>query len=185
MTLQAAINDLAAARSAAARKAWVTMRARKAALADAPVTIMPAIICPGIPLPPQAPIVHRSSDADLVTKVYREPELEPVAEFRFVSINLVDHPVVGNGQREFIVLALSRTVAQLFYTPTLETITIHRQVFDRNHLPVSTRRYNRGRIEGRIRARLALIERTNDEAMQEVLKYDHAGTERALALIAN
>jgi len=164
-------------RQLAARKAWVTMRARKAAAQTTAAIILP------IEAPAPAAIINVSTDADFaVAHVYREPELEPVTEFRFVSL-FVDDNTVGCGQREFIVLDMSRTKVRLFYSPSLETITVHRQLFDQHHMPVSRRRYNPQRIAARIRARIAMADKVNGEAMEIRLTDGGVDAQRALDLI--
>jgi hypothetical protein len=168
-------------RQIAAQKAWVTMRARKAALAAtaAPVAITPAV---DVPAAPRQVIHNISTSADLVVNVYRPPVLEPVTEFRYVSIHLVDSNV-GSGIREFVPLAMSSRDVRLFYPPSLECITIHRQEFDRNAVPVPPRRYSRARLAAAIRRRIALADRINDRDQATTLTDGGAEAQTVLQMI--
>lgn len=177
MSLQA----LQASALSPAQKAWVTRRAKMAAASM--VANVPALKAVAEHVAKPA-IVHRSSNADFAApRVYVEPELVDVAEFAFVSLYLVDHPVVGNGQREFVPLALSSKKVRLFYPPSLETIEVSREVYDRGFVPVPSRRYSRARIAERIRQRIALADRVNGEEMAMVLQDGGREAQRVLELI--
>jgi hypothetical protein len=169
-------------RSAAARKAWETMRARKAMLGTMVAAVSLAPAAPSVPAAKPA-IVNVSTSADFAPRVYVEPELVAVTELQYVSLYLVDHPVVGNGQREFIVLAMSSKRVKLFYSPSLETLEVSREVYDRGHMPVPSRRFNRDRLAGLIRKRIALADRVNSEQMADVLSDGGADAQRVLELI--
>jgi hypothetical protein len=170
-------------RQIAARKAWDTMRARKAAaLAGTAVAAAISVATPA-PAAPRQVIHNVSTDADFAhLKPYRAPELEPVDEFRFVSLHLDDSPV-GCGIREFVVLAMSVREVKLFYPPSLETITIHRQTFDRHALPVSRKRYSRDRIAANIRRRIALADRVNDREQCSAMCDGGVDAQRVLQMI--
>lgn len=182
MTAQAAALS---PRQIAARKAWETMRARKAAALAGTAAAMIATVSPVASVPASPPaIVNVSTDADFARmQVYVAPELVPVTDFQFVTINLLDHPVVGNGQREFVPVAMSAASVRLFYPPTLETITVARDTYDRGYRPVGSRHYSRARIAERIRRRIALADRVNGAAMEVVLQDGGAEAQRVLRMI--
>ena len=159
-----------------AKKAWLTRRARALEAASAPSR--------SVVTQTATAIVRMNTDADLVTtRVYREPEMVQVEELQTVQIDLLDDPVVGNGRRLFVVLALSSKRARLFYPPTLQTTEIGRDVFDKYHVPVGPRRANRQRLADSIRGRIKLADSLNAKAQAEVLPDGGADAQRVLSLL--
>jgi len=160
----------------AAQKAWATRRARAAAAAPFPA----AVIAAPAMLAKPAPIVNRDFGGYVPT-VYVAPVLEPVTELEVVDIWL-DHPVVGCGNRRYVVLAKSRRDVQLFYVPRLTTITISREEFDKAHMP--GRKVRPKVIAQIVRDKLAMVDKINSAASAEVMTDGGADTVRVLELLA-
>lgn len=172
-------------RQIAARKAWDTIRARKAVATIAVVAAAePAPIVARHPA--QAPTIcipaeHKPCDTSWRNRpCYVQPVLQPVEDLRAVDIWL-DHWAVGCGERRYIVLEESEAEVKLFYVPQLIAIVIPRKTFDDRQRPA--RKFSRHATTALVRRRLAMTDQVNNRAQAEVLSDGGADTVAALALL--
>lgn len=174
--------------SSAAHKAWATRRA-KALAAAGPVMVAPAVIVPGIKLPPvDKPVVLIVDDKAWMTPrtaaqanvpASARDVFEPAADFQMVEM-YVDDAAIGCGFRRFVVLEQSDRHVRLFSVPSLTAITVGRAHFERRARDV---RAKRAKLATILLASVAAAERANDRAQAEIIKYSGAHADRALALI--
>jgi hypothetical protein len=171
---------LAAARSAAAQKAWATIRARKAA------ALASTAVAPVAPVAIEVPaaIVNVSTDATLVTLPVAPSPLW-VAAPEFVACSMyVDDVAVGCGWHRFVVVETNDRCVRLFHPTRLVTVIVSRKSFDKHAKIDRHQRKAAKAITSIVRGNLAVVDRANDAAMAPVLSDGGETTRRVLALAA-
>lgn len=142
------------ARSEAAKRAWETMRAKKAAREKL------AAIAAGVQGPSTA---------------FRETK--PV-----VDLFLADDPAVGSGMRRFIVLDCGERSVRLFCYPKMVATTIDRVTFDQK--AKYARDAKAGKLIEIIKRNIALADKCNGAAQDSVLPDGGADAVKAIEVLS-
>lgn len=141
------------ARSDAAKRAWETMRAKKAAREKL------AAIAAGVQAP--SPALKTS---------------KPV-----VDLYLADDPVVGSGTRRFIVLDCGERAVRLFCYPKMIATTVDRVTFDQK--AKYARDAKAEKLIEIIKRNIALADKYNTAAMDSVLPDGGADAVKAIEVL--
>jgi hypothetical protein len=103
----------------------------------------------------------------------------PLQSARMIEIEL-DRPDVGCGRRRYIVLDIGPRKVRLFSAPSLISIDVTREEFDRRAKPA---KHNGAIVAGIIRRNIALADRVNDKAGNLVLFDGGPDAVRALQVL--